>query len=70
MKDNIYNKEDEYKKEIFDLLSDDFKKTTEDPIILNLLKEIHRVQKSKLSTAEKAAEIKKIMWTNHIGYLL
>jgi hypothetical protein len=33
-------------------------------IILNLLKEIHRVQKSKLSTGEKAAEIKKIMWTN------
>jgi hypothetical protein len=33
-------------------------------IILNLLKEIHKVQKSKLSSTDKAAEIKKIMWTN------
>lgn len=39
-KENIYNKEDEYKKEIFDLLSDDFKETTNDTSTFNLLKEL------------------------------
>lgn len=39
-KENIYNKEDEYKKGIFDLLSDDFKETTDDTSTFNLLKEL------------------------------
>jgi hypothetical protein len=39
-KENIYNKEDEYKKQIFDLLSDDFKETTDDTSTFNLLKEL------------------------------
>ena len=52
MKDNIYNKEDEYKKEIFDLLSDDFKKTTEDPIILNLLKELFLADENDIDNEE------------------
>ena len=34
------NKEDKYKKEIFDLLADDFKDTTQDVSTLNLLKEL------------------------------
>jgi hypothetical protein len=34
------NKENEYKKEIFDLLSDDIKETTDDTVTLNLLKEL------------------------------
>jgi hypothetical protein len=39
-KENIYNKEDEYKKGIFDLLSDDFKETTDDTSTFGLLKEL------------------------------
>jgi hypothetical protein len=39
-KENIYNKENEYKKEIFNLLSDDFKETTDDTVTLNLLKDL------------------------------
>ncbi|SFI49716.1 hypothetical protein [Olleya namhaensis] len=39
-KDNIYNKENEYKKEIFELLNDDFHETTDDSTIINLLKDL------------------------------
>jgi GTP-binding protein EngB required for normal cell division len=39
-KENIYNKENEYQKEIFDLLNDHFKETTTDIVTLNLLRNL------------------------------
>jgi uncharacterized membrane protein len=32
--------------------------------ILDLLKEVQKIQKSELSTSEKAARIKQLLWTN------